>query len=253
MSQKLPFLTAVAPTYRHPELLASSLALWLAQDYPLDRRQMIILDDGGTFYCQSGEGFILWSNEERYPSLSAKYNELLTLMPEETDYVFIWEDDDTYLPSYLRWHLKALEGNEFSKPARVYSDYNRPKTGKVQEEGAQGRFHSSMAFSKDLIMRIGGWPETDKKEFDQMLISKLIENAKGVGDPCQHGPIQYIYGWNTGAAHCQSTMHLDDKWYQAAPKAYKEVPFVGQLKPNYDKRTLSILKELNVKVKEYAA
>ena len=145
---------------------------------------------------------------------------------------------------------------EFSKPSRVYSDYKRPFVGHVIEEAGAGRFHSSMAFHKDFIQRIGGWVETKRADFDQQLITKALENAVGVADPYGVDPkIQYVYGWNTGQAHCQSTMRSpdDETWYDRGAQAYKEVPFVGRLEPKHDKRTLSILQELGVQVKEYAA
>lgn len=242
----LPFVTAICPTYRHPKLLASSLQLWLDQNYPLSHRQLIVLDDGETFYNQQGDGWILWSASERYPTISAKYNELLGLMNSKTEIVLVWEDDDTYLPNYVNWHVQALAAADFSKPSKVYSDYNRNRTGQVQLEQAAGRFHSSLAFRWELIRKVGGWPDTKRADFDQQLISKLLANCRKFEDTCNHGSIQYVYGWNTGSAHCQSTMQSpsDETWYDRAKQAYKEVPFVGNLTPKYDQRTISILEEL---------
>jgi hypothetical protein len=239
-----PFITALCPTYRHPALLANSLALWLAQDYPLDRRELVILDDGQTFDAQFGDGWKLISAATRYPSLPAKYNALLGMMAPETDVVLVYEDDDIFLPRYCSTHAQALENAEFSKPSRILSDY----TGELAEENGAGRFHSSMAFRRELIERIGGWPDTKRADFDQQLMRRLATESKGIGDPCQFAPPQYVYCWRTGAAHCQSTMRSPDDtdWYERGEKAYKPVPFVGTLRPKIDERTRRILEQLEV-------
>ena len=248
MSITTPFVTAICPTFRHPTLLASSLALWLSQDYPAERRELIILDDGQTFDVQDGPNWMLWSETHRRRSLPDKYNALLSYARPHADIFLVWEDDDTYLPGYVRWHVDAMQrtGAEFSKPSRVLSDY----TGEIAEESrTNGRFHSSMAFTADLIRRIGGWPDTKRADFDQQLISRLKAEARGICDPAEgDGPLQYVYGWRTGAAHCQSTMRApdDETWYERGAEAYKEVPFVGRLVPQYDERTLKILEQLGV-------
>ena len=73
------FVTALCPTFRHPQLLATSLALWEMQDYPADKRQLLILDDGGTFFdhCDPTSNWTLIAKRIRFPSLPAKYNALL--------------------------------------------------------------------------------------------------------------------------------------------------------------------------------
>jgi len=41
------FITALCPTFRHPDLLENTLWLWDQQDYPADQRYLIIHDAGG--------------------------------------------------------------------------------------------------------------------------------------------------------------------------------------------------------------
>ncbi len=43
----LPYCVALCPTYRRSKLLENSIACFEAQDYPEDRRELIILDDSG--------------------------------------------------------------------------------------------------------------------------------------------------------------------------------------------------------------
>lgn len=51
---ELPFISCVCPTYKRPHMLRNSLACFLAQDYPKDRCELIILDDAGQYRSQSG-------------------------------------------------------------------------------------------------------------------------------------------------------------------------------------------------------
>lgn len=241
----LPYVTGLCPYFRAPALLANSLALWLQQDYPIERRCLIILDDDGTFDDQAGKGWELYSCPARLPSLPAKYNRLLDLSAKpQTDIYLVWEQDDTYLPKYTSAHVKALENAELSKPSKVLSDY----TGVLDPEMAAGRFHSSLAFRRALIERIGGWPETQRADFDQQLISKLTAAANGIGDPWpgRFDPMYFVYGWNTGVPHGQSTMRSpdDSTWYARAEQAYPPVEYVGRLVPKMDQRTERIFAEL---------
>ena len=239
------FITALCPTFRHPTLLQSSLALWNAQTYPAHLRRLVILDDGQTFDDDVGDTWELHSARQRLPSLPAKYNLLLSLAPPETDAFLVWEDDDTYLPEYVAAHAATLQNHELSHPRYVLSDY----TGYLVAEPAAGRFHSALGFRRSLIERIGGWPVTDRADFDQQLQTALHAAAASKGDPfaspASNNPwkIPYVYGWHTGHAHCQSTMlsPADELWYFRGAQAYAEVPHVGRLVARYDERTLRIL------------
>lgn len=246
------FLTALCPTFRHPRLLANSLALWNAQDHPADQRHLLILDDGGTFDTQRGEGFTVVSCESRFPSLPAKYNALLefatsgTLGTPKPDGILIWEDDDVYLPGYASAHAAALTKGPFSKPPSVWCD----ASGQLAIEKCRGKFHSNMAFSSELITSLGGWPKTDRADFDLQLIGALNKKAGAPVDtwPDDAASPLFVYAWHTGEAHCQWTHKGpgDETWYQRAEQSYKKVPYVGKLEPKYDERTIKMLNQLGV-------
>lgn len=245
---ELPFITALCPTFRHPELLANSIELWNRQDYPVERRELVILDDAGTykpFHINKEQSWRMYSTKNRVSSLPSKYNLLLHLCGKNTNHVIVWEDDDIYLKRYVSTHAEVLKTNELSKPARVLTDCGPGAT--IQEESGRGRFHSNLGFTKDLITRIGGWIETKRQDFDLQLIDKLYKEAKSVGEWDNVKNIPFIYCWNTGEAHCQWTMDGDGKsenWYEKAEQAYKPVPYVGEVIPKLDERTTKILEQL---------
>ena len=237
-------IAAICPTFRHPDLLANSVAMWNTQDYPKEKRLLLILDDAGTFHTQYGDEFLLIGCNTRFPSLPAKYNALLGHLPPKVDAVAIWEDDDTYLPDYISSHVAALEKGPFSKPKHVWCDSSGK--GLLIEEGL-GKFHSNMAFSRELIESIGGWPDTKRADFDLQLIANLKKAAGPPVDPWPDPiPPKFIYRWHTGAAHGQWSMRSpdDETWYDRADEAYKPVAHRGRLVAKFDEITLKYIKEL---------
>ena len=57
MSSELPLVSCLCPTYRRPQLLENSIACFLDQNYPADRRELVVLDDAGELQSQTGEGW----------------------------------------------------------------------------------------------------------------------------------------------------------------------------------------------------
>lgn len=209
MSNELPFVSCLCPTYRRPKLLENSIACFLAQDYPADRRELIVLDDAGELPNQTGEGWQIISIRRRFRSLPEKFNALAGLARGEI--LIVWEDDDIYLPHHISSHVAAMNGHLWSKPSKVLSDY----TGQIEAEDASGRFHAILAFTRQAFEQVGGWPLTLRGDFDQQLIARL--NAIGrAGDPCQQSAPSYVFRWSsTGAYHGQALMlgPDDEEWY----------------------------------------
>jgi glycosyltransferase involved in cell wall biosynthesis len=202
-------VSCLCPTYRRPKLLENSIACFLSQDYPADRREMIILDDAGELENQTGEGWQIISIARRFRSLPEKFNALAGLA--RGDVLVVWEDDDIYLPHHISSHVTAMKNHLWSKPSKVLSDY----TGQIEEEDATGRFHASLALSRHAFDQCGGWPLTMRGDFDQQLIARL--NSLGIArDPCEFATPAYLFRWeSTGAYHGQALMQGpdDENWY----------------------------------------
>jgi hypothetical protein len=216
---ELPFIACLCPTYCRPELLARSIEMFDAQDYPAERRHLVILDDSPGLKVglddRRGPSWSRFIRTRRADSLPEKFNEIARqfAMQFKPDAFAVWEDDDEYRPWHLSAHASALERNEFSKPSRVFSDYADPP--RLGEEGAAGRFHASIAFRRELFERIGGWPETKRADFDQQMLGRLRDEARGIGDPCEFYPPSYVFRWHTDHYHGQHTMQgpADEGWY----------------------------------------
>ncbi len=212
MLSEQPFVSCLCPTYRRPKLLENSIACFLAQDYPANRRELIVLDDAGELENQTGDGWQIISIPRRFRSLPEKFNALAGLAQGEI--LAVWEDDDIYLPHHISSHVAAMEGHLWSKPSKVLSDY----TGEIREEDATGRFHASIAMTRQAFDQCGGWPLTQRCDFDQQLLARLVAVGESA-DPCSVAEPGYVFRWSsTGAYHGQALMRgpEDEMWYAAA-------------------------------------
>ena len=240
----LPVVSCLCPTYRRPELLANSLACYLAQDYPSNLRELIILDDAGEFRSQDGEGWELISVKRRFRSLPEKYNALAGMA--RGDVLVVWEDDDVYLPWHISAHVTGLsETFRYSKPERVLCHIH----GRLQEYSAAGRFHASIAFTRSALRDIHGWPMTLRSDFDQLFMGQLATLGPAA-DPLASAPCSYIFrGESTLAYHGQSFMrsHDDETWYDRAEQAIVSSRDIS-LNPMLDENTLACCSELGVQM-----
>ena len=154
----------------------------------------------------------------------------------------VWEDDDIYLPHHISSHVTVMEGHLWSKPSKVLSDYS----GKIQEEDATGRFHASIAFTRQAFEEVGGWPLTLRGDFDQQLIARL--NVLGsAGDPCLFAEPCYVFRWgSTGGYHGQAMMSgpENETWYAAAELAALSHNAAETVAPMFDHQTRSCLNGL---------
>lgn len=238
MSNKFPFVSCLCPTYLRPRLLENAMACFLAQDYPADRRELIILDDSGQLDPQISGSIEVVSIDRRFRSLPEKFNAISGMAKGSV--LVVWEDDDVYLPWHISKHVESLSGKiEFSKPSRVWSTY----TGKLEIEDAAGRFHASIAFTRSLFDRVGGWPVTKRGDFDQAFIHGLTRVAGGTSDPSVRRDPSYCFRWSsTNAYHGQGFMRSgnDETWYDQIPSPDANTRNGILLKPQFDDETRRI-------------
>jgi glycosyltransferase involved in cell wall biosynthesis len=233
MPRDLPFVSCLCPTYLRPRLLENSIACFLAQDYPAERRELVILDDAGQIAPRKGDGWEVISTARRFRSLPGKFNALADLA--RGDILAIWEDDDIYLPWHITAHVKALQDGGFSKPSRVLSLY----TGTLQGEDATGRFHASIAFTRAAFDAAGGWPLTRRGDFDQQFLARLSQSS-ATTDPCRTHAPSYVFRWgSTHSYHGQGLMQgpKDVDWYTRLADAPFQHPEVTTLAPALDSET----------------
>lgn len=208
---------ALCPTYGRPELLRNSIACFLHQDYPASHCRLLICDDAGQLPAQVCGNVEVVSQQDRFPSITSKYNWMAQrALDNGAEILAVWEDDDVYLEHHLTAHSQALKNGLYSKPSRVLSTYG----GTLKEEISGGLFHASVAFHRDAYLRVNGWPETNQANFDQQLLANL-KQLIGESDTCHYGPPSYVFRWeSTGHYHGQAHMKSDDdeSWWDACKR-----------------------------------
>ena len=231
----------LCPTYGRPKLLANAVALFEAQDYPTERRKLLILDDANQYSSPQGtNSWSLISVPQRYASMPLKYKAMWEhtglLTSGQWDAIAVWDDDDIYLPNHLRAHAEILEsGFEWSHPARVYCAYDP-----ITVESVGGGMWASLAARVSLIQRIewDKWFATREADFDQKFMRTLNRYATaGRG-----GSLSFMFRWGaTNAPHLQWFIKSpnDTDYYAQFPR--HETNFVERPQPKLNSYTVGIL------------
>lgn len=126
-----PFVSVVCPTYNRREFLPYLLYIWQYQDYPADKRELIILDDSPT----SNADLIEMMSDPAHPNvryvhsterltLGNKRNRLNALAKGE--YIICFDDDDYYAPNKISHQVAQMQINNalFSGSDQIYIWYS---------------------------------------------------------------------------------------------------------------------------------
>ncbi|NQU20966.1 MAG: glycosyltransferase family 2 protein [Candidatus Nealsonbacteria bacterium] len=184
-------IACICCTYNRPQQLAEAIESFQRQTYPLDKRELIVLDDAGQYNEQTGPGWWLLSVGKRFRTLGEKRNATAALASADVDAYAVWDDDDIYLP----WHLEAMarvfeSGAPWSVPDEVWIDrrtwLERKRTG--------GLFHGSWGFTREAFLSVGGYPPMQSGQ-DQALAARF--RKAGVRVASLGGVPSYVYRWFT--------------------------------------------------------
>lgn len=247
----LPFVICLCPTYGRHSCLQEMMYCYSLQDYPVDRRILLISDDLGNIKEGSHhlEGVHVLSRTDRFTSITSKYQHLwlagldwyANRYPTGGEpIILIMEDDDLYAPWYIRSHVDALlelkttQGTPttYSQPHYVLSDGG----GRLMVESSHGRFFASIGMWTSSLARAGGFGISRRADFDQDLMHRLstfsrvdfreIHSRPPINTlrytPVGLGRVSYIYRWSSSNAdHGSQYMTSPDDtgwWDRSSPK-----------------------------------
>ena len=242
---------ALCPTYRRTRLLNNSIDLFFKQTYP-GPATMLVFNDGEHAYpaClhYGNKTVIVLAFSERFPTLGAKYNALIDYAVKmRARYLFIWEDDDVYLPNHIEKYMECFnKGAKWVKPNLIYTRFG----GKLQRVDPQFSYFASIAFTSDVANPENPirFREDHIVQFDIDFMCKL---QLAFGDPCN--PITdneptYVFRWDTtGAYHGQGFMYIGNEWYKLVPLATQSAGY-EEISPNLDEDTKNTLDEINNRI-----
>ena len=231
--------------------MRNALALFLHQDlWPHDTAHLLIWSDDGLIPTQSGgDERLSWEvvGTDEWIPLTRKYAPMVAHARAtrlQIDAWVVWDDDDVYLPHHLAAHSAALHRGPWSHPSAAYSTYG---VGVFRQPPApralHGRhYHGALAVRDDLLRQLGGWPTTDRSDYDKQMLAACRAAAGPPRDPCLNMAPSYVYRWaDTGYDHVSGRSQLDDTGVRRYRPPRKQEPPIDRLTPILDASTQAIL------------
>jgi glycosyltransferase involved in cell wall biosynthesis len=128
---EFPFVSVICPTWERRAFLPYLLYLFQYQDYPADKRELVILDDS----AQSNEDLIAMMVDARVDNvryihsperldLGEKRNKLNELAKGE--YIVCFDDDDYYPPNKISAQVGEMQRNNALFRQRHYLHLVQP-------------------------------------------------------------------------------------------------------------------------------
>lgn len=124
----LPFVSVLTPTYERRKFLPLLLDFYNRQTYPVDKRELIILDDSETsnqdlideFLIKYPENKIKYHYVNQKMKLGKKRNTLNSLATGE--YIIYFDDDDYYCDDKIKYTITRMLGqkSKFSGSSEMY-------------------------------------------------------------------------------------------------------------------------------------
>lgn len=242
MEPELPFLSCLCCTYCRPELLEEAIYSFTQQDYPADRRELIVLDDANQYHPDyerqtNGPNWKVislphWkviSLPRRFRTLGEKRNALAGLALPQADGFVVWDDDDIYLPHTLRAHAAVLKRVPLSIPSKVWK---QGRDGTLVSKTNNTMFHGSWAFTPELFHRAGRYAAMNSGE-DKDLLGRMLELGIKPGDPTANGAgPYYIYRYSLSGSYHLSAANNPPSYESLAILA-EDAPSVGSLRPHW--------------------
>jgi hypothetical protein len=209
-----------------------------------DTAHMLIWSDDGLLDTQQGrQDRLSWEvvGTQDWIPLTRKYAPMLDharAHQPPVDAWAVWDDDDAYMPWHLAAHAEALLFNGWSHPSRAYSTY-----GGLHERQLSGRhYHGALAVSEPLMKSLGGWPETDRSDYDKHMLARCRQLAGVPADPCLFGPPSYAYRWtDTGRDHCSGRSQIGPDGIRRYRQPRIQEPRLGIITPKLSKDTAAVL------------
>jgi len=159
-ADEYPFVSVIVPSYNRRHFLPYLLYIYQYQDYPADRRELVILDDSPQSSQDlvdqllgehSGENVrYIFSPERLY--LGQKRNMLNKLAKGE--YLLCMDDDDYYPPDKISYTLREMQKTRalFSASGQIYIWYSHlDKIYKTSSLGPYYALNGTFAYHRDFL------------------------------------------------------------------------------------------------------
>ncbi|MEZ4710311.1 MAG: glycosyltransferase family A protein [Caldilineaceae bacterium] len=197
MTHTQPAVSCICLTYGRPAILEEAIYSFLQQDYR-GTKELIVLNDyvEQTLAFDHPEVRVI-NLPKRLNTVGEKMNMAVALASH--DLLFVWDDDDIYLPHRLAFSLAHFDPEKgFFKPNQAWVLNNGALNGPHHNI-----FHVGSCWSRALFNEVRGYPAEGTGYdliFEQRLTQKSPYHTK-VYD-IKPAEIYYLYRWGgTGSYH----------------------------------------------------
>ena len=219
-----PGVSCICPTYGRVELLEEAIYSFLQQDYP-GPKELIVLNDYAkqTLIFDHPEVRIV-NLANRYQSVGEKYKAAVGLASH--DLIFVWHDDDIYLPHRLSYSVLQFEQNTtFFKADKAWF-WNNGKLSGLEKNV----FHGGSCWQRALYNKAQGYPAINNRydvEFEQRCQSTALGGQRTLSIP--PAETYYIYRWQGTNSYHLSGLGADGQEYQKVAAQVELKAMQGQI------------------------
>lgn len=209
-----PAVTCLCPTFGRFAHLRRALQCFLDQDYPGEKR-LLILNDGREpvrVGAAMGTCGVEVANRARFASLGDKRSWLLRAAG--TPLVAHWDDDDLYLSWHLTRGVRALLDADAGCVKSEGAWWMLGRAPGLEVRGPEHNyFEGSMLFWRDEALARGGYPPLHSGQ-----AKALLEAFHGAGrlhglpdaDRRGRSAVSYVYRWSHGLGHISAIGNRHD-------------------------------------------
>jgi glycosyltransferase involved in cell wall biosynthesis len=192
-----PPVSCICLTYARPELLEEAIYSFLEQDYA-GAKELVVLNDFDEQVLELDHPEVLVVNvPKRLRTVGEKMNLAVALAAH--DILFVWDDDDIYLPHRLSFSVAKLAARPgFFKPDKAWTWGDGTLAGPVGNV-----FHAGSCWTRQWFDEVSGYP-AEGTGYDLVFewrLEQRFKDAMAVHD-IRAEDIYYIYRWQgTGSYH----------------------------------------------------
>lgn len=185
-----PAVSCMCLTYGRPQVLEEAIYSFLKQDYA-GTKELIILNDlpEQRLVLEHPEVAVV-NVPRRFRTVGEKRNACAALASH--DLLFVWDDDDIFLPHRLSYSVKMLDpAKGFFKPSKALTLNN----GKVAGPNSN-LYHSGSCFTKALFDQAHGYRHMGSgQDLDfEVAVEKIVGRPKNFNG-IKPADIYYVYRW----------------------------------------------------------
>lgn len=179
--------TALMCTYGRHFFLERSVRMFLEQDY--ENKHLVIFQNSPVFQTMHQEyPNVTLVNQTGFDTVGDVFEEAIKHIPDDTDLVFVWDDDDIYFRNHLSNGVAGIK--KYNKLGY------KPKYSLFKDAGEisviSNTLEATWALKKELLLNVG-FSKYNFSDSHQAWVTYCFENDEVYED--EESPITFCYTW----------------------------------------------------------